>query len=151
MADAVGCFRNTLEIRDMKADFSAVRRTLPEPVCERFPELIELYWKAWQLAWEHVRELPGMPRTPYMDEGFSDVDIWIWDSCFMSLFCKYSPSGLFPGLNTLQNFYSILHDGGVLPEIKMQNVSPFSPYKPGDIVPLQIQIAHNPPLFGWAE
>ena len=151
MADAVGCFRNTLEIRRVKADFSAVRQSLPEPVCERFPELIELYWKAWELAWDHVRDLPGMPRNPYMDEGFSDTDIWIWDSCFMSLFCKYSTSGLFPGLNTLQNFYSILHDEEALPEIAVQNVSPLSSLKPGDIVPLRIHIADNPPLFGWAE
>jgi glycogen debranching enzyme len=103
---------------------------LPEPVLDRSPELLTLYWTAWETAWEHVVHQPGVPQSPYLDEGFDPDVIWIWDTCFMAHFCKYAPD-LFPGIESLQNFYAPLHDG----------------------VPSALQIQHpdNPPLFAWAE
>ena len=41
------------------------RSTVPVPVLETAPELVELYWKARALAHDHVKVLPGMPQTPY--------------------------------------------------------------------------------------
>ena len=46
------------------------RSAVPVPVLEVAPEPVELYWKAWALAHDHVKELPGMPQTLYMDEAF---------------------------------------------------------------------------------
>ena len=63
-----------------------------------------------------------MPQNPYMDEAFCDTRVWIWDTCFMSLFCKYARE-VFPGVETLNNFYEVIH----------------------------IQHADNPPLFSWVE
>ncbi|WP_176012642.1 trehalase family glycosidase [Victivallis sp. Marseille-Q1083] len=94
------------------------------------PGLAELYEFAWKLAYDHIRECPGAPQTPYMDEGFSPDRIWIWDTCFMVNFCKYAPQ-LFPGAVSLDNFYRPLLDG-----VKS---------------PLQIQHPDNPPLLAWAE
>ena len=51
-----------------------------------------------------------------MDEAFCDTQIWIWDTCFMSLFCKYAQS-VFPGIESLNNFYEVLHNGGRLANI----------------------------------
>ncbi len=76
------------------------RSQVPEPVFDERPEYNRLYERTWELAHDHLLDLPGMPQTPYMDEAFCDVRIWIWDSCFMSLFCKYAPN-CFPGVETL--------------------------------------------------
>ncbi len=135
----------------MKKDFSEIRSTLPEPLFDEYPGFIDLYWKAWELAWDHVKEIPGMPQTPYMDEGFCDTDIWIWDTCFMALYCKYAPVELYPGYKSLQNFYSVIHDGAELPEIIAQNVPLDGPVKAGEKAGIKIHIADNPPLFAWAE
>lgn len=106
------------------------RSRIPEPVFESEPGFVELYWKAWELAFEHVLSIPGLPRSPYMDEGFWPDTLWIWDTCFMALFCRYAPDQ-FPGIESLENFYAPIHDG-----VKM---------------PLIIQHPDNPPLFAWVE
>lgn len=106
------------------------RTRLPEPVLDRSPELVSLYWTAWETAWGHVVEQAGVPQSPYMDEGFDPAVIWIWDTCLMTHFCKYAPD-LFPGVESLQNFYAPLHDGTASA--------------------LLIQHPDNPPLLAWAE
>lgn len=103
---------------------------LPKPIFDEAPECIDLYYKAWELAWDHVYEQEGMPSSPYMDEGFADSVVWIWDTCFMVHFCKYAPD-LFPGIESFDNFYACLHDGVELPT--------------------SIQHPDNPPLFAWTE
>lgn len=106
------------------------RNLLPEPVFDLHPEWVDFYWKAWELAWDHIKEKANAPQSPYMDEAFSDKVIWIWDTCFMMHFCKYA-HGYFPGIESLNNFYEPLH----------QQVSS----------PLVIHQADNPPLFAWSE
>jgi hypothetical protein len=124
---------------------------IPEPICEDKPEFSGFYKKAWELAHDHIRYIDGMPQTPYMDEAFSDMLIWIWDTCFMALYCKYAPVELYPGYKSLQNFYSVIHDGEQLPEIIAQNVPLDGPVKAGEKAGIKIHIADNPPLFAWAE
>ncbi len=103
---------------------------IPEPVFDEDQGLIELYYKAWELAQQHISYAEGVPQTPYMDEGFADDRIWIWDTCFMVLFCKYMPD-YFPGVESLKNFYEPMHDG-VETAMKIQHLD-------------------NPPLFAWCE
>ncbi len=103
---------------------------VPEPVLPGSPELLELYRVAWQLAWEHVVERDGAPRSPYLDEGFDPDTIWIWDTCFMVHFAKYAPD-LFPGVESLENFYRPMYDDAP--------------------TTLLIQHPDNPPLFAWSE
>ena len=62
------------------------KQEIPVPVFEEKPEYLDLYWKAWDLARAHVKDIPGMPQNPYMDEAFIETDIWIWDTCFMMFF-----------------------------------------------------------------
>ena len=33
---------------------------IPVPVCDEHPEYTELYWKAWELAHDHIKEAPGL-------------------------------------------------------------------------------------------
>jgi hypothetical protein len=106
------------------------RTAVPEPVFDAEPALVELYWVAWELAWLHVVERDGVAQSPYLDEGFDPETIWIWDTCFMTHFCKYAPQ-LFPGIESLDNFYRPMYDG-----------APSS---------LKVQHPDNPPLFAWAE
>ncbi len=108
------------------------RSLVPEPVCESEPGFVDLYWKAWELAFDHVLSQPGIPQSPYMDEGLWPDTIWIWDTCFMGLFCRYSP-GQFPGIESLRNFYAPAYGGFPLP------------------MPLITQHPDNPPLFAWVE
>jgi glycogen debranching enzyme len=103
---------------------------LPRPVFEREPGYVELYDKAWELAWDHVVECEGAPQSPYVDEGFARDTLWIWDTCLMAQFCRYAPH-VFPGIESLENFYAPLHDGVA--------------------TPLLIQHVDNPPLFAWTE
>lgn len=69
-----------------------------------------------------------------MDEACQNDAIWIWDTCLMTLFCKYAPIE-FPGVESLNNFYVPLHD---------------SAYQQGTY-PLIIHHPDNPPLFAWVE
>ena len=102
----------------------------PRIVFEALPELADFSEFAWACIADHVTECPGAPQSPYMDEGFARDRIWIWDTCFMALYCKYA-SGNFPGIESLNNFYEPMLDGRE--------------------TPLKIHIPDNPPLFAWAE
>lgn len=115
---------------------------IPVPVDEEHPEYLELYWKAWELAHDHIKNVPGLPQTPYMDEAASPYDIWIWDTCFMALYCKYAQNR-FPGVESLNNFYAVLHDGAKLPVLPHPEVP--------EGLQFCIHIADNPPLFAWTE
>ncbi|UOB18459.1 MGH1-like glycoside hydrolase domain-containing protein [Abyssalbus ytuae] len=103
---------------------------IPQPVFEEKPELVDLYWKAWELAYNHIREQEGIFQSPYMDEALWDDTIWIWDTEFMVLFCKYAPE-LFPGIESLNNFYESI--------LNSKSSS------------LKIQHPDNPPFFAWVE
>lgn len=136
---------------NMKFDLENWKDYIPRPVCEDFPEYNSLYEKAWELAFEHIKDIPDMPQTPYMDEAFCDTRIWIWDTCFMSLFCKYAFK-VFPGVESLKNFYEVLHDGKKLPSvIATDKELKFTGAIAGNSTEIKIQHADNPPLFAWVE
>jgi len=103
---------------------------MPQIVLDSHPEWLELYKKAWELAAQHIVSVPGMPVERHMDEGFSPDRIWIWDTCFMTFYCKYAPK-TFPCIESLDNFYLPMHDG-----VKSSCL---------------IHHPDNPPLFAWAE
>ncbi len=105
---------------------------IPEPVYSPEPGYVDLYRQCWEIAYHNMKVRDGMPQSPFIDEGFGENDNqnWIWDTCFMVMFSKYAPN-VFPGTQTLNNFYKPLHDGVKIPEM--------------------IHLADNPPLFAWAE
>ena len=124
---------------------------IPQPICDALPQYGEFYKKAWQIARDHVKTIDGMPQSPYMDEAFCATQVWIWDTCFMTLFCKYA-SDVFPGIETLNNFYEVLHNGGHLARITVPDDEPeWTGNKPGEEAEIKICISDNPPLFAWAE
>ena len=112
----------------------SLQEIVPQPVYAADTTFVELYYTAWEPASEHIRHEDGLASPLYMDEGCLDgmgpQTIWIWDTAFMSLFCKYAPAQ-FPGVESLRNFYEPIFDG-----------------KPS---PLRIHHPDNPPLFAWVE
>lgn len=86
------------------------RSKVPTPIFDENPGYVFLYWKAWEMAYNHVIDDPGAPHSPYMDEVCYDFVIWIWDSCFMTLFNRYATDGYFPGVLNLENIYKPFYD-----------------------------------------
>ena len=137
----------------MPNEFGAAnwREYIPQPVCEEMPQYNEFYNKAWELAFDHIKTVDGMPQSPYMDEAFCETQIWIWDTSFMSLFCKFARD-VFPGVESLRNFYEKLYGGkklGII--IPTENEPEWTGSVVGEPFEVQIHIADNPPLFAWAE
>ena len=102
---------------------------IPQVIIDAEPEFSEFYRFAWHLAWDHVYESEHLPYSPYLSEGCGINRIWIWDSCFMGMFCRYALNS-FPGRATLDNLYALLYH----PE-----------------APICIHHLDNPPLFAWIE
>lgn len=127
------------------------RDYLPRPVYDEMPQYNDFYNKAWELAFEHIKTVEGMPQNPYMDEAFCDTQIWIWDTCFMSLFCKFARD-VFPGAESLRNFYKKLYEGGRLGTVVPTEEEPeWTGRVVGEPFEIKVHIADNPPLFAWAE
>lgn len=106
------------------------KNLLPQPIYSEKPEFVDLYWKTWELAWDRVRYQNGVCQSPYMDENLWDDTIWIWDTEFMVLFCRYAPK-IFPGIQSLDNFYESI--------LNKKSSS------------LRIQHPDNPPFYPWVE
>ena len=126
---------------------------VPQPVYDAEPGFVELYFKAWELAAQHVKHIPGLPCPTYMDEAFCHTNIWIWDTCFMAMFCKYAPE-LFPGVESLRNFYDVMYGGASYPPVVVPPGEPAwatGGAPEGSTIKLRLHIADNPPLFAWAE
>ena len=127
------------------------KQQLPQPIWDEHPEYNDFYMTAWEMAHDHIKDIPGMPQTPYMDEAFCDTQIWIWDTCFMSLFCKYARA-VFPGVESLRNFYEVLYNGKKLATVIPTEREPDWTHKPkGQPAEMDVHLADNPPLFAWAE
>jgi len=111
----------------------------PIPLCEARPDWLALYDTAWRMAAANV-EHPTKPGwKPQMccmpDAGI----IWLWDSCFMPFFARYS-NGLVPVMNNLDNLYRLQREDGFIGmayEIEPETLA----Y--GERV--------NPPLLAWTE
>lgn len=137
----------------MKNNFGAEnwRDYIPNPVFDEHPEYNELYEKTWEIAFKHIKLIDGMPQNPCMDEAFCNTQFWIWDTCFMALFCKYAQD-VFPGVESLQNFYEVLYGDKRLPTIIPDETEPvWTGAKAGEPYEIKVHIADNPPLFSWAE
>lgn len=124
--------------------FARARPLLPEPVLPHQPGWIEMYWRAWELAWSHLRR----PRPEngfvanYIDTAFNE-NTFMWDSCFMVLFGLYGRRA-FDFMGTLDNFYAKQHDDGyICREISTQNGDDFFfPFDPDST---------GPNILAWAE
>ena len=99
--------------------FSEAKALLPQPVWEGHPDVIDCYWRAWEIAFSNLRKpLPGTGFvSPFIDTAFNGCT-FMWDSAFMLMFGKYGRR-VFDFQGTLDNFYSHQHrDGFICREIE---------------------------------
>jgi len=99
-------------------NFAACRASLPSPILDARPDWIAMYWKAWELAFRNFHEpAPGSGfASPFIDAAFNQ-DIFLWDTCFMTMFCNVAHP-LVPGIASLDNFYVKQHaDGEICREV----------------------------------
>ena len=122
---------------------------LPRPVFDEKQELVDFYYKAWELAHNRIDELPGLPAPRYMDEAHQSDRIWIWDTCFMVHFCKYCPQE-FPGIESLENFYGVMLADANKPLPKVRG-NVWCGKNEGKMLDFRIHHPDNPPLFAWTE
>jgi Mannosylglycerate hydrolase MGH1-like glycoside hydrolase domain/Glycosyl hydrolases family 2, sugar binding domain len=118
---------------------------LPEPVLPSNPAWEELYWAAWQMAFDKIAfgNASNSMVDAYMDEGFNE-QIYQWDSSFICLFGRYG-SRLFPVMPTLDNFYDRQRSDGYIQRVYSETDGG----ELGDPKPEEPMV--NPPLFAWVE
>ncbi len=124
--------------------FSQARARLPEPVLPDHPDWVEMYWRAWEIAWSNLRQ-------PKADSGFvanfigQDLqdEIFMWDSAFTVLFGLYGRRQ-FNFMGTLDNFYAKQHeDGFICRQInRSDGQDSFCPFDPNGT---------GPNIMAWAE
>jgi len=127
--------------------WEASRSRLPCPVLDANPDWVDMYWKCWELAFDHLRQpAPGTPFVSnYVDEAFNN-NIYQWDTIFMVMFWRYAHH-IFPAAQSFDNFYCRQHnDGFICREI----------WETGELAGQDHHLktspqAINPPLFSWAE
>ena len=109
--------------------FEELKDELPAPVYDDNPLWIKTYWKAWELAFRNFHEPSPQSGfvSQFIDAAFNQ-NIFLWDSCFMSMFCNYAWP-LVPGISSLDNFYAKQHkDGEISREIVRATGVDFDPW-----------------------
>lgn len=95
--------------------FEDVQGKLPAPVLDARPLWIESYWYTIKALFRHSYR-PSKESgfvSNFVDAAFN-ADIFMWDTCFMSLFCNLLHPYV-PGIQSLDNFYVKQFDDGEIP------------------------------------
>jgi glycogen debranching enzyme len=124
--------------------FGEARSRLPEPLLTDHPDWVEMYWRAWEIAWGNIsrpRTLSGLISS-YIDAGRGD-HVFMWDSAFMMLFGLYGRRA-FHFMGTLDNFYGRQHrDGFICRQVDVESGQDFfQRYDPNSA---------GPNILAWAE
>jgi glycogen debranching enzyme len=98
--------------------FEETKGKLPSPVFDEDPACVQMYWKAWELAFRNFYEPPpGSPFVSQFIDAAFNQNIFLWDTCFMTMFCNYGYPYV-PGIGSLDNFYARqFEDGEICREI----------------------------------
>lgn len=107
-------FRNADKTLYQVPSFSEVKALLPQPFWDKNPLAIEMYYKAWEMAFGNIKdpaEKSGFISS-YLDTAYNG-NIFMWDSNFITLFARYG-TRVFPFQKTLDNFYAKQHPDGFI-------------------------------------
>jgi hypothetical protein len=140
--------RNTFltELPDYQAtpSFNNIKGRLPTPVWSNRSDIIDCYWKAWEIAFSNVHSPTKENNfiSPYIDPAFNG-HIFMWDTSFMVLFGRYG-ARVFNFQGSLDNFYHRQHpDGFICREISSVNGDEiFNRFDPSST---------GPNIIPWAE
>lgn len=124
----------------MENRYSFNKSALPVPVIEGKPEWVELYYKAWELAFQNIDYIGKEGWKPQLTCMPGVGVIWQWDSCFMAFITNYA-NGTLSALNNLDNLYRLRRkgDGYMSMAYRIEEEEPAY----GERI--------NPPLMAWAE
>lgn len=127
--------------------FEESRTLLPSPVWEDNPEWVDLYWRAWEIAFSNLKQPPASSPlvANWIDEGLSP-QIFQWDTHFMVMFGRYA-AHIFPFVESHDNFYARQHGNGMICRILNEADGADHHWGLGTNFARTI----NPPLFSWAE
>ena len=137
-------FRGQTYRRHSIPSFLEAKEQLPVPVLPGRPQWLEMYWRAWELAWSHLcRPDPATGFVAnYIDSAFND-HVFMWDSALMMQFGLYGRR-IFNFMGTLDNFYARQHeDGFICRQISaVDGQDFFYPFDPN---------ATGPNILAWSE
>ncbi len=136
-------FRTARPERIEPRSFDEARRILPAPIWEGHAREIEMYWHAWRLAVNNIRQPQAGSGfvSPYLDVAYNG-NIFLWDTSFMMLFARYGYR-FFPFQRSLDNFYAKQHpDGFICREIRADGSDCFERFDP---------TSTGPNLLAWVE
>ncbi|MGG1678207.1 MGH1-like glycoside hydrolase domain-containing protein [Neobacillus sp. NRS-1170] len=139
-----GQYFNKKEYQDTPIiPFSEARHLIPEPICEKYPNEINCYWRTWELAYQNVyapTEKSGFVSN-FVDAAFNN-DIFMWDTAFITMFCNLAHPFI-PGIRSLDNFYCKQFENGEIPrEIVRETGEDFPKWVNHDRKPLH-SFFHN--------
>lgn len=116
------------------------KANLPEPILEGHSDWIDLYYKAWKIAFDRVEYIDKKGWKPFLT-CFPGVGItWQWDSCIMTFITNYSNNTI-TALNNLDNLYRLQRELDGFMSMAYRIETEEEAY-PGRI---------NPPLMAWSE
>jgi glycogen debranching enzyme len=137
-------FREQTYAGQVIPSFAEARARLPTPVLSAYPQWIEMYWRAWEIAWTHLRRpKPGSGLVAnFIDAAYND-HTFMWDSAFMVQFGLYGRR-VFDFAATLNNFYARQHDDGFIGRgiNTEEGTDFFYPFDPNST---------GPNILAWAE
>lgn len=120
------------------------RHKLPKPYWQGRDDVIDCYWKAWELTFRNLKQPePDSGFTAnYIDTAFNGC-IFFYDTTFILMFANYAKH-VFPFQRTLDNFYAKQHaDGFICRELTgLEGRDRFHRYDPS---------ATGPNIMPWAE
>ena len=138
-------FRRLGYNREPLPTFAEARPHLPEPILPNHLSWERAYWRAWEGAWESLRqpkEGSGFVAS-YLSASSEEEHLFMWDSAFMTLFGFYGRRAFdFNGL--LNNFYGKQDKAGFLCR-RIDEVTGENLYAPHDLD------STGPNLFAWVE
>lgn len=124
--------------------FAEARARLPEPVLPDKPEWVEMYWRAWEIAWGNLRRpKPGSGLIAAYVNTADAPSLSLWEATFVTQFGIYGRRA-FDFRAMLDNFYARQHDDGFIcrqidRETGQDAYCPFDPNSTG------------PNILAWAE
>jgi hypothetical protein len=92
--------------------FAEAKDKRPSPIYDENPLYVQMYWKTWELGFRNFYEpRPGSGFvSQFIDAAFNE-NIFLWDTCFLTMFCKYGHP-VVPGICSLDNFYAKQYEDG---------------------------------------
>lgn len=124
--------------------FKDVKDKLPIPVWQGRDDVVDCYFKAWELAWKNLKKSNAKARfvSNFIDTAFNGY-LFMWDSSFIVMFGKYA-SRYFDFQKTLDNFYTHQLRDGYIPRI-------ISPESFGAKFSRDDPVSTGPNILPWAE